>query len=291
MTDKTDSGAPRLADLYRRMRNQFRQADLDTADLDARLLVCHALALDPVTLVSQPDRPVSADEQKRMNNLVERRLAREPVARILGEREFWGLRFAVSPHTLDPRADTETLVGAVADHLRRRAIAAPFILDVGTGTGAILLALLSECAGARGVGTDIDPRALRIARENAVRQGVAGRARFVCANYLETIRGAFDAIVSNPPYIRSEDIAGLAPEVACFDPIRALDGGADGLDAYRALFESAASNLRSGGVFAVEFGAGQFDSVARIARKAGFSTVEAADDLGGHARVALTFLP
>lgn len=278
---------PRLGTLYHRMRARFRDAGLDTPDLDARLLVCHALGIEPSALLSDPQRLLDPDQSRLAEAVSKRRLAREPVARIIGEREFWGLAFRLSPHTLEPRGDTETLVETVAQELRGRQKSSVRVLDLGTGTGAILTAILAEHPAATGIGVDISPGALRTARENAERHGLADRARFVCMDYFTALRSQFDVIVSNPPYIPTREIAGLAPEVSAFDPQLALDGGEDGLDAYRTIFESAPCHLRTGGLIAVEIGSEQGAAVMDIARSSGFSTSDPVRDLGSRDRVVL----
>jgi len=280
-----------LRDLYGTLRGRFRDAGLDTPDLDARTLLCHALSIKPIDLISESDRAISSGERQRTEEIVLRRLAREPVARILGEREFWGQPFQLSASTLEPRPDTETLVEAVSTWLHKRVIQigqdAPRLLDIGTGSGVILISLLLEFCNARGTGTDISASALETARQNARNLAVDERARFAAGNYLDAIQGCFDVIVSNPPYIASAEIADLAPEVALFDPLAALDGGSDGLDGYRAIFESALRNLSPDGLIAVEIGHEQSGSVTAIAHLSGFSTVETVQDLGNRDRVVL----
>jgi len=278
---------PRLGAVYRQLRIRFRDANLDTPDLDAQLLVCHALGIEPIRLVSEPQRPIDPDQSRLIEAVARRRLAREPVARIIGKREFWGLAFNLSPQTLEPRADTETLVEAVLRDLCEQPAHPLRILDLGTGSGAVLTAILSECPAATGIGIDLAPGALETARENARLHGLADRARFVCMDFFNALDGRFDVIVSNPPYIPTLDIAGLAPEVADFDPHLALDGGNDGLDAYRRIFESAPDYLRQGGLVAVEIGMSQAADVADIARNAGFSTSDPVRDLGDRERVVL----
>lgn len=286
MPDPADR-RPRLGAIYQQMRARFRDAELDTPDLDARLLVCHALAIEPVSLLSDPQRLIDPGQEMRIEAVARRRLAREPVARIIGEREFWGLAFRLSPHTLEPRADTETLVEAVLRDLCEHPARPLRVLDLGTGTGAILTAILYERPAATGIGIDISPGALQTARGNAERHGLADRARFVCMDYFNALGGRFDVIVSNPPYIPTREISGLAPEVAAFDPQLALDGGDDGLDAYRMIFESAPVHLRAGGLVAVEIGMAQGAAVLDIARNSGFSTSEPVRDLGNRDRVVL----
>ncbi|MGJ4993185.1 peptide chain release factor N(5)-glutamine methyltransferase [Bradyrhizobium sp. HKCCYLS3077] len=270
---------------------RFADAGLDSPDLDARLLAGHALQLDLTGLVMHGQRQLSADDARRLEALAARRLAGEPVARILGTKEFWGLELALSADTLVPRPDTETVVELALAHLatggdlkRRLRIA-----DLGTGSGAILLALLSELPDAFGIGTDISHAALRTARDNAHVLGLGGRAGFVACSYASALSRSFDLIVSNPPYIPSRDIDELAIEVRAHDPARALDGGSDGLDAYRALIPQAAPLLRPGGALVVEVGLGQSEDAATLMINAGLVTDPGAirRDLGGIPRAVM----
>ncbi len=252
-----------VAGARRAWANKFRACGIDSPELDARMLVGHALGLDHAALAAAAAaRSLNIDEENAIGALAQRRLAREPVARILGWKEFWSLPLRVDASTLVPRPETETVVEAAlaaidADGLRSRPLR---IADLGTGCGAILLALLSELPHALGVGTDASAAALSVARDNASRLGLA-RARFVACDVAAALRGPFDLIVSNPPYIASADIATLAPEVRDFEPRRALDGGADGLDFYRAIAAAAPALLAPGGVLIVELGAGQAQAV------------------------------
>ena len=252
---------------------QFKSAAIDSAELDARLLTGHALGLDLTGLISAAHRQLTPNESVRLEEFSRRRLAGEPVARILGEKEFWGLPLQLSSATLVPRPDTETVVELALELLRADGdLDRPLrIADLGTGTGAILLALLHELPDAFGVGTDISLDALRTARRNATDLGLASRAAFVACNYAAALAGPFDLIVSNPPYIRSGDIAGLAPEVRDHDPLTALDGGTDGLDAYRALIPQAAGRLAPGGALVVEGGKGQSGPIEALMTAAGLS--------------------
>jgi release factor glutamine methyltransferase len=255
-----------------------------TATLDARLLVAAALGADGGQLALLDERPVTPAEAAAAWRLTERRLAGEPVSRILGRRAFWSFDLLLGPDTLDPRPDTETVVEAALEPIR--SVAAPAILDLGTGSGAILLALLGELPEATGIGVDLS--AVAVARENARRLGLAARARFVVGNWGESIAGRFDAIVANPPYIRSADIPGLAPEVRSHDPLLALDGGADGLAAYRSIVADLGRLLKPGGFAVFEVGQGQAAEVAALAALAGF-IAETRDDLAGLGRaVTLT---
>jgi release factor glutamine methyltransferase len=243
----------------RALTARFKAADIDSAELDARILIGAALDLDLTGLIASSTRTITAGEAARLEEYAQRRLAGEPVARIIGTREFWGLPIKLSAATLVPRPDTETVVERALDILRadgaqNRALR---IADLGTGSGAILLALLSELPHAQGVGTDINVDALRTAEANAAALGLANRASFISCDYAAGLSGAFDLIVSNPPYIRSADIADLATEVRGHDPHLALDGGPDGLSAYRILVPQSAALLVPGGALVVEAGQGQ----------------------------------
>ncbi|CCD91393.1 putative protein methyltransferase hemK modifies release factors RF-1 and RF-2 [Bradyrhizobium sp. ORS 375] len=288
----TESIAGASIDSARRaVAARLADAGLDSPELDARLLVGHALQLDLTGLVMHGQRQLSDEEAQRLDALVQRRLAGEPVARILGHKEFWGLELQLSADTLVPRPDTETVVELTLEHLQAGgALARPLrIADLGTGSGAILLALLSELPQAFGVGTDINTAALTTARENARALGLDDRAALVACSYASALAPPFDLIVSNPPYIPSTDIADLAVEVRAHDPLRALDGGRDGLDAYRALIPQAASLLRPGGAVIVEVGQGQSDDVAGLMSETGLASDSSATkaDLGGIPRAVM----
>ena len=272
----------------RRLASDFRSAELDTPELDARLLVGKATTLDLTGMSIAAQRLLRDDEAVSLAALAARRLAHEPVARILGEKEFWGLTFALSADTLVPRADTEAVVEAALELVRAAGdpIEPLRIVDIGTGSGAILLALLHELPTATGIGTDISADALRTAAANAERLGLAARATFVESDYCEKLKGPFDLIVSNPPYVRRTEIANLAPEVREHDPRRALDGGSDGLVAYRAMAHDIVALLEPGGAFALEVGTGQADEVAELMRLCGLHTIRPhRRDIAGIARV------
>lgn len=283
------SGAADIAAARRIVTAQFERTGIESPALDARLLVGHALNLDHTALASAATRPLTAQERDAIAKLAARRLAGEPVARILGVKEFFGLPFALSPATLVPRPDTETVVeAALAAIGPQRKHDALRIADLGTGTGAILLALLHELRSATGIGTDIAAEAIETARYNAAALGLATRADFVVADFSAPLHERFDLVVSNPPYIPSHDIASLAREVRDHDPLRALDGGADGLDAYRAIARAAPLLLKPDGVLVVEIGIGQSADVAAIlTASAALESVAIRPDLAGVAR-ALT---
>jgi release factor glutamine methyltransferase len=272
--------------LLREAATRLHAAGIEAPLREARLLLGHAAGLGQTTLIGWPERMVDSAIADRFEVLVERRLAREPVARILGRREFWSLDFTVTPATLDPRPETETVIEAVLAQLPDRQ-AALGLADFGTGTGCILLALLRELPRARGIGIDRSEAAVRVAVANASALGVAGRAGFVVGDWAAAISGGVDLAVSNPPYIPTAEIARTDPEVASWDPAAALDGGADGLDAYRRLAPEFARILRPGGLTAFETGAGQADAVAGLCRQSGLQPVEIRADLAGIARVVV----
>jgi release factor glutamine methyltransferase len=272
----------------RQLAREFKSAEFDTPELDARLLVGAATRLDLTGMTLAGQRLLQADEAAHLAAVVERRLKHEPVARILGEKEFWGLPLALSADTLVPRADTETVVEAALELVRASGDPpeAIRIADIGTGSGAILLALLHELPTATGVGTDISAGALRMAKANAERLGLAERATFVEGDYCEKLDGPFGLIVSNPPYIVRSDIGALAREVRDYDPRRALDGGSDGLVAYRAMARDIAALLDQGGAFALEVGHGQADDVAELMQLSGLQAIRPYRyDLAGVPRV------
>jgi release factor glutamine methyltransferase len=262
----------------------LRAQNIDSAELDARLLTGAVLGLDLTGLISAAKRLLTSGEATQLDHFIQRRTSGEPVARILGAKEFWGLLLQLSVDTLVPRPDTETIVETALELLdasgRRHA---PLrIADLGTGSGAILLALLSELPNAIGIATDINLDALRMARHNAAQLGLAGRAHFIACDYASALAEGLDLIVTNPPYIPSAEIAGLDIEVREHDPLRALDGGTDGLDAYRVIAPEAARLLAPGGLLVVEVGHDQSDDVADLMTAAGLTPPGPAKaDLGG----------
>ena len=273
---------PSLAEAVRAATAELAAAGVETPALDARPLAADAFGLPLARiLVGSEDAPASG--LATLRSALARRVAGEPVARILGRREFWGLEFTLAPETLAPRPDTETVVEA-AIALIPKDIVAPRLLDLGTGSGCILLALLSELPGAYGVGVDLSPGAAAAARANARALGLADRAGFFAGRWADALGGDFDLVVSNPPYIESGDIAGLEREVRLHDPALALDGGPDGLDAYREIVMALPRQLRPEGVAVLEHGVGQGDAVAALARAAGLQVVEMRNDLSGRSR-------
>jgi release factor glutamine methyltransferase len=280
----------RCGDLVQDLTNRLRAAGVSSAHLDARLLVCHALGIERATLFAHPERALTPAELAAVEQLASRRLGREPMSHVLGRREFWSLDFRVTADTLDPRPDTETVVEAALDYTRDRT--RPWrVLDFGTGSGCILLSLLTELPQATGVGVDIGAATLAVAADNARRLGLADRVRFVQGDWGAGVDGSFDLIVSNPPYIPDGDIAGLEAEVARFEPRRALAGGPDGLDCYRVLAPQIARLLVPGGEAALEVGLGQDPMVAALLEQAGLALRGVRRDLAGIARVVVAGKP
>ena len=280
-----DANALTVAGARRAWTAQFRSSGIDSPELDARILVGRALSLDHAAVAAASGRALTAEEENAIAALARRRLAHEPVARIIGTKEFWSLELRVDAATLVPRPETETIVAVALAAIeagggRTRSLR---IADLGTGSGAILLALLTELQNAFGVGTDASPRALTVAHDNARRLGLA-RASFVACDLATALRGPFDIIVSNPPYIATDDIAGLPPEVRLYDPHGALDGGADGLDFYRAIAASAPALLAPHGIVVVELGPGQAEPVAALFAGTGLALLPPQPDLNGAPR-------
>lgn len=278
-----------LAELLHLARRRLSDAGIEGAAFDARLLVEDITGTTRSEAITDPDRLIDAAMLTAVDATLSRRISGEPVHRILGYREFHGLRFYLSAETLEPRPDTETLVDATVPLLaeigERKGTCS--ILDLGTGTGAIALALLAAVPRARALGVDISEDALDTAARNARGLGLSERFTALRSNWFEGISGQFDAIVSNPPYIRSAEIETLQKEVRNFDPLRALDGGADGLDAYRTIARESARHLETGGFVAVEIGSSQKAEVTDIFVDAGFLMKTALRDLAGNDRVLM----
>ncbi len=286
MTGEQTGAKPTAGALVQAMAARLAAAGIAESRLEARLLVAEATGWTLETIVARRDAPLEAGVVARVERLAARRLAREPMSHILGWREFWSLRFRVTPDVLTPRPDSETLVDAVmaAVPYRGRKLR---ILDLGVGSGCLLLALLHELPQATGLGVDRSARALVIARQNARALGLEGRAAFRSGDWGEGIAEVFDVVVSNPPYVPSDDIETLDPEVSEHEPWLALDGGADGLDCYRRLVGQLGYLVQPGGIVALEVGRGQAAAVARLVRDAGFGAVSTHKDLGGIPRVVL----
>ncbi len=258
------------------------EADIDNPRLEARLLLAHATGRTSEDLIRDLTAPGGPSD---FAALIARRAAHEPLAFILGWKEFWSLRFQVTPATLIPRPESETLVEAALDLFPDPA-ASPRILDLGTGTGCLLVACLHERPAAFGIGTDLAWPALRVARHNASNLGLAGRAAFLCGDWATAVSGRFDLVLSNPPYIPTADLDGLMPEVGSHEPRGALDGGPCGLTAYRAIISSLRQLVSPSGAAIFELGAGQAEAVKVIAEAAAMR-VSVRSDLAGIARAMI----
>lgn len=268
---------------------RLEQAGIESARTDARLLLGHVLGGGAERVLAEKGRALTVAEEGQFIALLERRLVHEPMSHIRGYREFWSLNFKVTNATLTPRPDTETLIEALLDHAPRSVSS---VLDLGTGSGCIVLALLSEWTDASGVGVDASADALGVATDNAQSLNMADRARFVHADWTATawatdLGGPFDVVVSNPPYIPADDIGGLDADVRDFEPMAALVGGVDGLDAYRTIVSGAHDLIADGGVLAFEVGIGQAQDVADLMVNAGFNILEIRKDLGGIERAVV----
>jgi release factor glutamine methyltransferase len=272
-----------LLTAWKAAQGRLKAGRIDSPAIDARLLLEAATGAGRVDILTDPYRAVTPEQAQALDAMVERRLRREPVSRILGRKGFWKILLTVTPDVLSPRPDTETLLDVV---LKAKAEREAFTAcDLGTGSGAILLALLAERPAAKGVGTDVSSEALAVARENAANLDLNGRATFIRTDWAAGFADAsFDVVLSNPPYIPSGDIPGLDPEVRDHDPHLALDGGADGLDAYRALAPEIARILKPGGLYAVEIGWDQGEAVRGLFEAAGLEA-RVVRDLGDRDRV------
>lgn len=269
---------------------RLKYACIETPRLDAILLMAAASGWSADRVRMSPDVSVTPETAAAFEALLLRRLEYEPMAQILGIREFWSLEFRVTRDVLDPRPDSETLVACVLAAIADRG--APLrLVDFGTGSGCLLLSLLHELPNATGLGADISAAAVAIAQENAGRLGLADRTSFRVASWGQGLDGAFDILVGNPPYIESEVVPGLATEVTAYEPLVALDGGADGLTAYRLLIPDLARLAAPGAIAALEVGQGQDEAVAGMLAAAGFGSVATESDLGGIARVVLARKP
>lgn len=266
---------------------QLKSVGIDNPQLDAKFLVAHVCEVEPASLYSGSDLEVSEDKVEIINSYVKRRLDKEPVFRIIGKREFWSLEFELSPDTLEPRPDSETVIEAILENVSKQK--ALDIIDMGTGTGCLLLSALSELPRAKGVGVDIASGAVDTAMKNAKKLGFAERSKIVNVNWGDvdfcdmvcglTEKGYFDIVIANPPYIPREDIELISSEVKNYDPIRALDGGEDGLDAYRTLSEKSAQLLKKGGMVFFEVGINQAGDVRQMLEEKGFVECKTKKDL------------
>jgi release factor glutamine methyltransferase len=264
----------------------FKSVNIDTAYLDARLLLCAATGLSELALITQPERKLSLYEAKSLSEMVLRRMASEPVSQILGYKEFWSLKFEVTSDVLTPRPDSETVIEAIMKHIKKPTDPLR-VLDLGTGSGCLLLALLSECPNAEGVGVDIEKSAALLAQRNAERLSLNHRSAFVVSDWGESVNSKFDIIISNPPYISTSQVNNLSPEVALYEPRCALDGGLDGLDSYRILFPFTKSALVSGGLAFFEISYDQQAVIKTLAKAYGLGFLGFQSDIAGIARVAI----
>lgn len=253
-------------------------AGVEDARAEARLLLAYVSGLTPAQLFSRSERPLDGEAERTFNALISRRATGEPLAYLTGTREFWSLPFRVTPETLIPRPDTETVVELALDAFSTRHPPAA-ILDMGTGSGCLLLALLTEFPDAVGTGLDASTGAIAVAQSNAVALGLDGRCRMINGSWSDGLEGTFDLIVSNPPYIPGGDIASLERDVREHEPASALDGGPDGLDAYRELLPVAMGALNADGVIVLEVGIGQADDVSEIAEQVGLQVTNRRRDL------------
>lgn len=282
---------PTVGEMVASVSARLAAAGIENGRLEARLLVGDATGLSAEAMIAEPEAAISdPGVLARVERLTSRRLTREPMSQILGRREFWSLSFKVTSDVLTPRPDSETLVDAVLSIVPDRS-AGLRLLDLGVGSGCLLLSLLHALPNARGLGIDRSERALVVARENAQALGLAGRAEMRAGDWGADLPDQYDIVVSNPPYIPSDDIEGLAPEVSEHEPWLALDGGRDGLDAYRSLAGELPFLVREGGWTALEVGQGQAPAVTRLMRAAGFRVERVVADLGGVDRVILARRP
>lgn len=272
-----------MKNFYQNVSHQLKQAGIENPGLESRILFKHVLGISDADLIRGSEKPVSSSDQQQIEAFIQRRVAGEPLSRILGQREFYGRDFIVTPDVLDPRPDTETIIDVAVKKFEREA---PLrILDLGTGSGCILVTLLCEFLQATGMGIDRSAEAIAIAQKNAEQNDVTDRIAFTQGDWAENLEESFDLIVSNPPYIPSPDISNLESEVKNHDPILALDGGNDGLDAYKTIFPQLKKNLSKGGTALFEIGISQLQQVVRLVENAGLSVRESHDDLAGIPRV------
>ncbi|MBV8061709.1 MAG: peptide chain release factor N(5)-glutamine methyltransferase [Alphaproteobacteria bacterium] len=282
-------GPVTLTDYQKQSHQRLRDAGIDNPVLDTTLIICHTLNLTRTALLDTIQRILTDAELDTLNRLFARRCMHESVSRIIGARPFWTLQFGLNEATLEPRPDSETLVEVTVASLPDKQV--PFsILDLGTGTGCLLLSLLSELPNAHGLGIDKAPRAAEQATANAALNHLSARATFQTGDWLQGITERFDIIISNPPYIARDDIPTLMPEVRDYDPRLALDGGPDGLDIYRHLIPQLPQHLNKGGLAVFEVGVGQAEDVEKLMHSNGFCDVLTHMDLSGIVRCVIGFL-
>ena len=284
MPEPLGQAGRRVRDVLGAARTRLAEAGIETASVDARVLLEFALARPQVWLHANPEALIAAADLDRFEGLLARREQRQPVSQIVGRREFWSLSFDVTRDVLTPRPDSETLIEAVLEQLPDRT--APIrILDLGTGTGCLLLTLLSEYGSATGVGIDVSPAALQVAARNGQKLGLDARVDWMLGQWDTQLDANFDVVISNPPYIESGALAALDRDVVDYEPHLALDGGADGLDAYREILTHMANVLAANGLLAFEIGEGQADAITALASGAGLNLRAARQDLSNILRV------
>ncbi len=271
---------PTLQQILITAKQSLREAGVESAFLDAELLLAHALEKRREFVIGNPEYKLTESEADIFNDFISRRQNREPVAKIIGKKEFWGREFTVSGATLDPRPDSETIIEAVFELFPDKN-AALKVIDFGTGTGCLLLTILAEYPNSLGIGVDLSENTLNIAKNNAGKLGLAKRGDFILNNWAGGIDGKFDLIISNPPYIKNSDIEHLAPEVSMHEPYLALAGGDDGLDCYRLLAPSSKHLLNKEGYIVFEFGMGQENDVRNIIKQAGMQFISFRNDMAG----------
>lgn len=269
--------------------DKLAASNIENPETDIRLLVQHALGISHAKFVSSLNRVLSDAEVKTLDVMIARRAQREPVSRIIGTRGFWKSEFKLSPQTLDPRPDSETLIEAA---LKYADVPPATILDLGTGTGCLLLSLLQEYPNATGLGIDISKEAALIARENAAALKLDNRASFLAIDWNDWEAAApFDLVISNPPYIAPDEIAGLEPEVTKYDPMTALVGGDDGLECYRSIAALLPRALKKGGLVVLEIGHAQAEAVKSILALSDIAVIQTLTDLGGSDRAVVARMP
>jgi len=280
----------KLGALYTHLSESLAAAKIEEPRLEARMLLAHAAGIDQTRIIGYPEENVDAETAKRARDMIARRKTGEPIAYIIGSREFWSLTFKVSKATLIPRPDSETLIEAVLAAAREKSgdkSASLRILDLGTGSGCLLLALLSELPNATGTGIDLNAAACLVALENAKNLGRGSRANFREGDWLAGMHGTFDIIISNPPYIVEAEIASLEVDVKLFEPHLALSGGPDGLAAYRTIAAQTRPHLAAGGLLGVEIGIGQAADIKGIFTDNGFKILGIYQDIANIERCIL----
>lgn len=258
----------------------FKETGIPSFSLDAELLLAHTLDKSREFVLGRPEYELSEDAVARYEGFIKRRQNREPVAKIIGKKEFWSREFSVNSSTLDPRPDSETIIEAVLELYPDRNSEFK-VIDFGTGSGCLLLTILAEYPNSLGVGVDVERDTLDMAISNAAKLGLAKRSEFILNNWAEGMEGQFELIISNPPYIKNSDIKELEPEVSAHEPYKALAGGEDGLDCYRLLAPQMKNLLKQNGHLIFEFGMGQENCVREICELSGFSFVSFKNDLAG----------